>query len=98
MKMLITLDRDKILSEGVYHFADMYVCVDEVFRRRGVNVAWDGEQRIYEDLGEHALSNFLICMDILEHTEWFMDNVSRWFLITSTTTEDILAEIRKSEG
>ncbi len=98
MQMTIEMDCGRIEADGKYRLANVYQCIDQIFRDKGVKIDWDGTARIYTDTSEQALSNFFLCMESLENCEWFMNYVSRWFLITANTTEDILEAKRKYEA
>ena len=98
MQMTIEMEQEKILADGKYRVAEVYHCIDQIFRDQGIKIDWDGKCRTYTDTSEQALSHFFICMDILEKSEWFMKYVSRWLLITPNTTENILEEKQKYEA
>ena len=77
MKMLISLDEEKILSDGIYDIADMWKLIDEKFAEQkcvkevqdDASVIYKGNPRRHDNF-----SAFGILCKFLNNAKWFVDN------------------------
>ena len=92
MKMLITLDEDKISEEGKYDLVKIHAYLENAFSKRGMSKDKDGW---YKD------GNFTTCGSLiikLSQTDWFMNNVREWlwYDTSDSSTDDLKAFYLKS--
>jgi hypothetical protein len=72
MKMLITLDEDKIIKEGKYDINKINSYLTKSFAKRGMSKDADNW---------YINGNFTTCGSLiikLSESDWFMDNVVEW--------------------
>lgn len=72
MKMLIELDRDKILREQEYNLTEMEDCIERLFTDVGMHRDADG---FFVD-GDFISIGAIVWS--LSDTQWFIENVKRW--------------------
>jgi len=97
-KMLLEFDEDKVLKEGKYDLDKMKAFVNEICENRGVQRDEEGMyvSRKYETIA--AVTT------ILRHTDWCLDNASKWIWFRSNDggnywySEDVVEEIRKFDN
>ena len=87
MKMLISLDENKIATEGKYDINKINSYLEKSFAKRGM-------QRDKDNW--YINGNFTTCGSLilkLSRTEWFMDNLLEWlwFDTTDSSTDDLKA-------
>lgn len=91
MKMLISLDEEKILSEGKYDINKIDQYLKNLFEKHGMEKGSDGW---------YCNGSFTACGSIiikLSQADWFMDNVREWLWYDSNdeSTEDLKAHYQK---
>ena len=93
MKMLISLDEDKINREGKYDINKIHNYIEKAFAKRGMHKGPDGW---YND------GNFTTCRSLilkLSVTDWFMDNLLEWlWMDTTDSSVDDLKEFYSKEA
>lgn len=72
MKMLIELDKNKILQDSKYSLSKINVYISNAFKERNMKQDSDGwyTNGTFASCGSLAL--------ILSSKDWFMDNVQKW--------------------
>lgn len=93
MKMLISLDEEKILNEGKYSIEKINQYLKNLFEKRGMEK--DSE-------GWFTNGNFTTCGSLiikLSQTEWFMENLIEWvwYDTEDDSTEDLKAHYSKEK-
>ena len=94
MKMLITLDEDKIQKEGKYNLKKINSYLETAFSKRGMTKDANGW---YKD------GNFTTCGSLiikLSQTDWFMNNVLEWlwYDTSDSSTDDLKAFYSKEKA
>lgn len=93
MKMLITLDEDKIVSEGKYDINKIQNYLVKSFAKRGMTKDKDNW---------YINGNFTTCGSLiitLSQKEWFMDNLIEWLWYDSSDSsiEDLKKHYSKEK-
>lgn len=100
-RMIIQLDKEKILREQKYELEAMYCKLDKVFySKHFLPIETKKYDRIYQGTDDYKDFGRMGCIYLaLKKQEWFMNNVSVWLLLESDSTvepydfseEDLLA-------
>ncbi|MDL2302147.1 hypothetical protein LJC58_07320 [Lachnospiraceae bacterium OttesenSCG-928-D06] len=89
LKMVISLNDNKINTEGKYKSASIYNAIDNAFLQMGLRRISDETNRLqYCDNGDaRDYGRFGKIVNTLKRQPWFLDNISEWLLYTSEDSE-----------
>jgi hypothetical protein len=93
MKMLITLDENKIIAEGKYNLNKIMDYIDKACEKRGMTK----DSSNWYSNGDFTSCGSLIL--VLKDKEWFINNLKEWLWYDSddNTTEDLKSHYAKEK-
>lgn len=107
LKMVIRMDRNKIIIENKYKIEGIYSTIDNAFMQMGFpRQVSDADILVYHDNGNaRDYGRFGRIVNTLKRQTWFIENVAEWNLYESDdmdnpnnfTVEDLLAHYRKKD-
>lgn len=94
MKMLITLDDDKIIREGKYDINKIHDYLDRQFEKTGMHKDTDNwySNGDFSSCGSMSI--------ILSRKEWFLDNIKEWLWMDASdaSVDDLKAFYTKERA
>lgn len=107
LKMVIRMDRNKIIIENKYKIEGIYSTIDNAFIQMGFpRQVSESDILVYCDNGSaRDYGRFGRIVNTLKRQTWFIENVAEWNLYESDdldnpnefTVEDLLAHYRKQD-
>jgi len=90
LKMLITMNRDKINIEGKYKSDSIYHAIENAFSQMGLpRMSQQGDTLMYRDNGDpRDYGRFGKIVNTFKRQAWFMDYVAEWLLYDSDDSDN----------